>query len=56
VPIEVAVREGGDTGSPVVVTHPDSAAAIAFGTIADTLAQRQRSLVGRSLGLAPSSR
>jgi ATP-binding protein involved in chromosome partitioning len=56
VPIEVAVREGGDTGSPVVLTHPDSAAAIAFGTIADTLAQRQRSLVGRSLGLAPSSR
>jgi ATP-binding protein involved in chromosome partitioning len=56
VPIEVAVREGGDTGSPVVLTHPDSAAAIAFGTIADTLAQRQRSLVGRSLGLAPSGR
>jgi ATP-binding protein involved in chromosome partitioning len=54
VPIDVAVREGGDSGSPIVLTHPDSAAAKEFGKIADTLAGRQVSLVGRSLGLTPA--
>jgi len=56
VPIDVAVREGGDDGSPIVLTHPESEAAKAFGEIADTLAGRQRSLVGRSLGLSPAGR
>jgi ATP-binding protein involved in chromosome partitioning len=56
VPIDVAVREGGDSGSPIILTHPDSAAAQEFGKIADTLAGRQRSLVGRSLGLSPAGR
>jgi ATP-binding protein involved in chromosome partitioning len=56
VPIEVAVREGGDSGDPIVLTHPESAAAKAFGAIADTLAGRQHSLVGRSLGLSPAGR
>jgi ATP-binding protein involved in chromosome partitioning len=56
VPIDVAVREGGDDGSPIVLTHPKSEAAKAFGGIADTLAGRQRSLVGRSLGLSPAGR
>jgi len=56
VPIDVAVREGGDTGAPIVLTHPESAAAKAFGEVADYLAGRQRSLVGRSLGLSPASR
>ncbi|UQX87681.1 Mrp/NBP35 family ATP-binding protein [Jatrophihabitans telluris] len=53
VPIDMAVREGGDAGTPIVLTAPDSAAALAFGAIADTLAARSRSLVGRSLGLSP---
>ena len=56
VPIDVAVREGGDAGLPIVLSHPGSAAAQAFGEIADTLAGRQTSLVGRSLGLAPAGR
>jgi ATP-binding protein involved in chromosome partitioning len=55
VPIEVAIREGGDEGSPIVLSQPDSPAARAFGAIADTLAGRQRSLVGRSLGLSVAS-
>ena len=56
IPIEVAIREGGDEGSPIVLSQPDSPAARAFGAIADTLAGRQRSLVGRSLGLSVAGR
>ena len=55
IPIDQQVREGGDDGMPVVLTDPDSPAAIALRGVADTLAQRQHSLVGRSLGLAPTS-
>jgi ATP-binding protein involved in chromosome partitioning len=54
VPIDQQIREGGDDGHPVVLTHPDSAAAQALRGVADTLAGRQASLVGRSLGLTPS--
>jgi ATP-binding protein involved in chromosome partitioning len=54
VPIDQSVREGGDAGAPVVLTVPDSPAAVALRSIADTLAARQSSLVGRSLGLTPS--
>ncbi|HEY3089031.1 MAG TPA: Mrp/NBP35 family ATP-binding protein [Jatrophihabitantaceae bacterium] len=54
VPIDQNVREGGDAGAPVVLSHPDSPAAKAYGRIADALAARQHSLVGRSLGLSPT--
>ncbi|MDT8446998.1 MAG: Mrp/NBP35 family ATP-binding protein [bacterium] len=37
VPIELAVREGGDAGFPVVVSHPESASAKAFAQIAERL-------------------
>jgi DNA polymerase III delta prime subunit len=35
VPLEVAVREGGDLGKPVVLTAPDSAAGAAFFQVAN---------------------
>jgi ATP-binding protein involved in chromosome partitioning len=54
VPIDQQVREGGDDGTPVVLSNPDSPASIALRAVADILAQRQGSLVGRSLGLAPA--
>jgi len=54
VPIDQQVREGGDAGAPVVLTDPGSPAARAYLEIAETLAARQRSLVGRALGLAPT--
>jgi ATP-binding protein involved in chromosome partitioning len=54
IPIEQSVREGGDSGDPVVVSAPDSAAAVALREVAARLAVRQNSLVGRSLGLAPA--
>jgi ATP-binding protein involved in chromosome partitioning len=56
IPIDPRVREGGDSGEPVVLDAPDSPAARALRSVADALAQRQSSLVGRSLGLAPTRR
>ncbi len=56
IPIDMTLREGGDTGMPVVISNPDSAAAVALRGIADVLARRGRSLVGRSLGLTPAGR
>ncbi len=56
IPLDPQVREGGDNGQPVIVTAPDSAAALALRGVADALAARQTSLVGRSLGLAPAGR
>lgn len=40
VPIEQAVREGGDRGSPIVVLEPDSASAGALRLIAERTAQQ----------------
>ena len=54
VPIDQRVREGGDDGRPVVLHQPDSPAAEALRLVADSLARRQASLVGRPLGLTPS--
>jgi ATP-binding protein involved in chromosome partitioning len=53
IPIDQSVREGGDGGLPVVLSNPDSAAAVALLGVADALAARSRSIVGRSLGLTP---
>ena len=56
IPIDQQVREGGDDGAPVVLSHPSSSAAQALSAVADRLAKRQTSLVGRSLGLTPTAR
>lgn len=40
IPIEGIVREGGDTGQPVVVSHPDSLTAAAFEHAAERVAAR----------------
>lgn len=40
IPIEAVVREGGDTGVPVIVGHPDSATADAFRHLAERVAAR----------------
>ncbi|GAB2504064.1 P-loop NTPase [Promicromonospora xylanilytica] len=53
VPLDVAVREGGDNGTPVVLTAPDSPGAKVLADVARGLAKRRRGLAGRSLGLAP---
>ncbi len=56
VPMDVTLREGGDSGTPVVLSHPDSAAAVALRGVARTLSRRARGLAGRSLGLTPAGR
>jgi ATP-binding protein involved in chromosome partitioning len=54
VPLDVSLREGGDAGLPVVLSNPDSAAAVALRGVARGLSRRARGLAGRSLGLTPT--
>ncbi|AXG14046.1 Mrp/NBP35 family ATP-binding protein [Intrasporangium calvum] len=56
IPLDATLREGGDTGNPVVLGAPDSAAGVALRGIARGLATRARGLAGRSLGLTPAGR
>ncbi|AEE45288.1 Mrp/NBP35 family ATP-binding protein [Cellulomonas fimi] len=54
VPLDVSLREAGDGGTPVVLSHPQSPAAVALREVARSLAARRRNLAGRSLGLTPA--
>ncbi len=54
IPLDTRVRETGDAGLPVVLADPDSPAAKALSAVADRLAVRRESLVGRPLGLRPA--
>jgi ATP-binding protein involved in chromosome partitioning len=56
VPIDLRLREGGDTGRPLVLDDPDAPAAKELRAISERLSSRARGLVGRSLGIAPTSR
>src|SRR5699024_5474484 len=51
--LDTRLREGSDAGTPVVLSSPDSPAAQAFDTLAESLRRRTRGLSGRSLGLSP---
>jgi ATP-binding protein involved in chromosome partitioning len=53
VPIDPRVREGGDTGRPIVIDDPGADAAVALRAIAEKLGARTRGLAGRSLSLSP---
>ena len=56
VPLDLDLRAGGDSGTPIVVSAPDSAAAQALTTVATTLSGRGRGLAGMQLGLTPAGR
>jgi len=56
VPLDTRLREGGDGGTPVVVSAPDSPAGAELHRIAEVLIRRRSSLVGRPLGLQPVER
>src|SRR4051795_10821095 len=56
IPLDTRLREGGDSGTPVVLGAPDSAAGVALRGIARRLGSRARALAGRSLGLPPAGR
>ncbi|MDX6373771.1 MAG: ATP-binding protein involved in chromosome partitioning, partial [Nocardioidaceae bacterium] len=56
IPIDVRLREGGDSGKPLVLDDSDSEAAKALLSITDALTGKPRGLVGMSLGLSPAAR
>ncbi len=56
VPIDIAVREAGDAGTPVVAADPDSPAAVALRAIAAGLVAAPQGLTGQPLGVVPLSR
>ncbi|MDE0572546.1 Mrp/NBP35 family ATP-binding protein [Demequina sp. B12] len=56
VPLDITAREAGDAGTPVVVSDPESTAAVAMRDVARKLTARQRGLAGRSLGVTPVSK
>ncbi len=51
VPLDPALRTGGDAGEPIITAAPDSPSAKAIKQLADKLAIRNDSLVGKTLGL-----
>jgi ATP-binding protein involved in chromosome partitioning len=56
IPLDLTLREGGDTGTPIVDSHPDTPAAQALTRVATTLSGRGRGLAGMQLGLSPAGR
>ncbi len=56
IPLQVAVREGGDNGKPIVESDPTQPAALVLTQIAQKLAGRNRGLAGMQLGLTPTSK
>ena len=54
IPIDARVREAGDDGTPIVLAEPRLPAAQALAAVADRLAVRRESLVGKPLGLRPA--
>jgi len=53
IPLEMTTREGGDSGLPVVLGAPETAAAQAMISIARALTARSRGLAGRKLNVTP---
>ena len=56
IPLDPALVTAGDSGVPLVLSAPDSAAAEQLRGVADKLASRRRGLAGMSLGLDPAGR
>lgn len=53
IPLDIQLREGGDTGVPIVLGQPGTPAAAALAEIAGRLATKPRGLAGMKLGLQP---
>jgi ATP-binding protein involved in chromosome partitioning len=56
IPLDTRVREAGDSGTPIVLADPSAPAAQALDAVADKLAVRRESLVGKPLGLLVNAR
>jgi ATP-binding protein involved in chromosome partitioning len=53
VPFDPKLREGGDNGSPLVLSDPDSPAAKVIYSLAEQLGKKSRGLVGLNLAVEP---
>jgi ATP-binding protein involved in chromosome partitioning len=53
IPLDQRLRDGGDDGTPLVLSDPDAPAAQVLRGVANKLGSRSRGLAGRSLGLSP---
>lgn len=53
VPLDPLLRAGGDAGVPLVLSHPESAAATQIAAIARALTHRPRGLAGMKLAVSP---
>ena len=56
VPLDPRLREAGDAGNPLVLAHPEAAAAEVLRSVAGKLTQRARGLSGMMLNLNPTGR
>ncbi len=56
IPLEEKLREGGDSGLPIVAAAPEAASAKVLQQISDELSGRTRGLAGMQLGLSPAGR
>jgi ATP-binding protein involved in chromosome partitioning len=56
IPLDLALREGGDSGKPIVEADPTAPAARVLADVALRLGGRQRGLAGMQLGLTPAGR
>ena len=56
IPLDLSLREGGDTGKPIVESDPTAPAAVELARVAEGLSGRGRGLAGMQLGLTPSAR
>ncbi|CUR60969.1 Antiporter inner membrane protein, mrp homolog [metagenome] len=56
IPLDLALREGGDAGKPIVEADPTAPAAQELLKVARSLLGRGRGLAGLQLGLTPSSK
>ena len=54
IPIDTRLREGSDAGTPLVVSHPDVPASQAIRRVAEQLAKKKDSVIGRKLPLSVS--
>lgn len=56
VPLDPRLREQGDSGTPIVLAQPESAAGQVLTTVAGKLSTRSRGLAGRLLNVSPAGR
>jgi ATP-binding protein involved in chromosome partitioning len=52
VPLSPELREAGDAGEPLVISHPDSPTALEIARVAEAIVRAGESLAGKKLPFA----